>query len=154
MKRRMKIKKSRGLKTAKRSKVMDLVIGAILANVGSKFLSGIVADKIPYSKIAIPSVIAITANMVKIPYNEGMVVGGSVTAITEALKQFLPENISKLLNGEDEYVIAGAESADPLLGAQFLLGEMQARAEQERSIMNPLDRDEYVVSGSTNDPLD
>jgi hypothetical protein len=76
-----------------------------------------------------------------------MIVGASVGAVTEAIKSFAPESISKLM-GADQYVISGSEASDPLMGAQFLLGEM------DTDNQNPLDRDDYVISGASNDPLD
>lgn len=141
---RLKSKKSYG---SGKSKLMDLAIGAILGNTLTKFVSRIeMIQAIPYSNIVIPTAVAYGTTMAKIPYGEGMAVGASVQAVNEAIKTFAPEVHAKFLAGRDEYVISSA--SDPLAGAQFLLGESGDKG------MNPLDRDEYVVSGSSNDPLE
>ena len=149
-KKKKNVKLRKGLSKKKSSnKLMDVVIGAILGNVVSKYISKMpLVEDIKYSNILTPAALALGANYFKIPYGEGMVVGASVGAVTEAIKEFAPESISKLLKGEDQYVISGSESSDPLLGAQFLLGE------ERQDNMNPLDRDDYVISGASNDPLD
>lgn len=147
MKRRIKktIKKSKGL--SKKRPLMDLVIGALLANVGSKLLSKATKDMIPMGNIVTPAAVAIAANILKPPYAEGMVVGGALTAVSEAIRSYAPATIKDLLAGEDQYIIQGSEASDPLLGAQYLLGESEQMA-------NPLDNTDYVISGSANDPLD
>ena len=143
-----KIKKNKMSSGKKSSKLMDIVIGAILGNVVSKYVSAMpVVKDLPYPKILSPVAIGLGASYLKIPYSEGMVVGASVGAVTEAIKSFAPESISKLM-GADEYVISGNEGSDPLMGAQFLLGENDTQNQ------NPLDRDDYVISGASNDPLD
>jgi len=140
---RLKSKKSYG-----KSKLMDLVIGAILGNTLTKYVSKMsVVQSIPYSGILIPVAVAYGTTMAKIPYGEGMAVGASVQAVNEGIKIFAPDIHAKFLAGADEYVVSS--SSDPLAGAQFLLGESQ-----NSGMMNPLDRDEYVVSGASNDPLE
>lgn len=140
------IKKSRGL-SKRKSPVLDLVIGALLANVGSKLINRATKDMIPMGSIVTPAAVAIAANVLKPPYSEGMVVGGALTAVSEAIRSYAPATIKDLLAGEDQYVIQGSESSDPLLGAQYLLGESE-------EMTNPLDNTDYVISGSANDPLD
>lgn len=138
---RLKSKKSYG-----KSKLMDMVIGAILGNTLTKYVGKIqMVQQIPYAGILVPVAVAYGTSMGKIPYGEGMAVGASVQAVNEAIKMFAPDVHAKFLAGRDEYVISSA--SDPLAGAQFLLGE-------QGQGMNPLDRDEYVVSGASNDPLD
>lgn len=147
MKKRMKaIKRLKSKKSYGKSKLMDMVIGAILGNTLTKYVGKIeMVQQIPYSGILVPVAVAYGTSMGKIPYGEGMAVGASVQAVNEAIKMFAPEVHAKFLAGKDEYVISSA--SDPLAGAQFLLGE-------QKTGMNPLDRDEYVVSGASNDPLD
>lgn len=137
--------KSKGL--SKRRPVMDLVVGALLANVGSKLLSRVTKDMIPMGNIVTPAAVAIAANILRPPYAEGMVVGGALTAVSEAIRSYAPAQIKDLLAGEDQYIIQGSESADPLLGAQYLLGESE-------QVVNPLDNTDFVISGAANDPLD
>jgi hypothetical protein len=141
---RLKSKKSYG-----KSKLMDLVIGAILGNTLTKYVAKIpMVQNIPYSGVLIPAAVAYGTTMVKIPYGEGMAIGASVQAVNEGIKMFAPDIHAKFLAGRDEYVVSSA--SDPLAGAQFLLGE----SGQNSGMMNPLDRDEYVVSGASNDPLE
>jgi hypothetical protein len=137
--------KSKGL--SKRRPVTDLVIGALLANVGSKLLSRVTKDMVPMGNIITPAAVAIAANILRPPYAEGMVVGGALTAVSEAIRSYAPAQIKDLLAGEDQYIIQGSESADPLLGAQYLLGESE-------QVVNPLDNTDFVISGAANDPLD
>jgi len=144
-----KLKKSKTRISGKSERLMDVVIGAVLGNVVAKYISAMpVIKDLPYPKILSPVAIGLGASYLKIPYSEGMVVGASVGAVTEAIKAFAPESISKLMGESDQYVISGGESYDPLMGAQFLLGENDTQNQ------NPLDRDEYVISGASNDPLD
>lgn len=142
---RLKSKKSYGSK----SKLMDLAIGAILGNVVTRFISKVdMVNRIPYSGVLVPVAVAYGTTMAKIPYAEGMAVGATVQAVNEGIKMFAPDVHAKFLAGQDEFVVSGeSESSDPLLGAQFLLGE------NEQSY-SPMDRDEYLVSGSSSDPLD
>lgn len=151
MKRRLKkttVKRS-GKSLSKKRPVTDLVIGALLANVGSKLISKVTKDMIPMGNIVTPAAVAIAANILRPPYAEGMVVGGALTAVSEAIRSYAPAAVKDLLAGEDQYVIQGSESADPLLGAQYLLGE-----NEEPGLVNPLDNSDYVISGSSSDPLD
>lgn len=142
---RLKSRKSYSSK----SKLMDLVIGAILGNVATKFISKVdMVRNIPYSGVLVPVAVAYGTTMAKIPYSEGMAVGATVQAVNEGIKMFAPDVHAKFLAGQDEFVVSGeSESSDPLLGAQFLLGE-------NRENYSPMDRDEYLVSGSSSDPLD
>lgn len=145
VKKRRFISKTKAHRVKKTGHIMDLVIGGVLANVGSKIIAKFA--NFPMSNLIIPAAVGAGAYYLRPPYSDGMVVGASLRIISEASKAYLPESVSTYLAGENEYVIQGAESADPLLGAQYLLGEDQAS-------MNPLDRTEYVVSGSSDDPLD
>jgi len=147
MKRKKVIKSSLRKTKKSSSKIMDLVIGAVLANIGVKFISSIQATKsIPYSGILIPSAVAYGTSMAKIPYGEGMAIGASVQAVNEAIKIFAPDVHAKFLAGQDEFVVSGEPSvSDPLAGAQFLLGESE-RTEN-------LEENDFVMSGSTYDPL-
>lgn len=142
---RLKSRKSYGSK----SKLMDLVVGAILGNVATKFISRVdMIKNIPYSGVLVPVAVAYGTTMSKIPYGEGMAIGAGVQAVNEGIKLFAPDIHTKFLAGQDEFVVSGqSESSDPLLGAQFLLGENEQN-------YSPMDRDEYLVSGSSSDPLD
>lgn len=142
---RLKSKKSYSGK----SKLMDLVIGAILGNVATKIVSRVdMVRNIPYSGVLVPVAVAYGTTMAKIPYAEGMAIGAGVQAVNEGIKIFAPDVHAKFLAGQDEFVVSGqSESSDPLLGAQFLLGENENN-------YSPMDRDEFLVSGSSSDPLD
>lgn len=147
-KKEKKSKSGSSKKTAGTGKLMDLVVGAVLGNLVSKYISAMpIVNNLPYPKILSPLAVGLTAHYTKIPYSQGMIIGAGVGVVTETIKSFAPESISKLL-GADQYVISGSEGSDPLLGAQYLLGERNSQN------MNPLDRDEYVISGASNDPLD
>jgi hypothetical protein len=151
MKGKRKIKALGRLKSKKtygKSKLMDLVIGAILGNTLTKYIAKTPLQNIPYSGVLIPVAVAYGTFTAKIPYGEGMAIGASVQAVNEGIKMFAPDIHAKFLAGRDEYVVSSA--SDPLAGAQFLLGE----SGQNSGMMNPLDRDEYVVSGASNDPLE
>lgn len=140
---RLKSKKSYSSK----SKLMDLVIGAILGNVATKFISKVdMVKSIPYSGVLVPVAVAYGTTMAKIPYGEGMAIGAGVQAVNEGIKIFAPEVHAKFLAGQDEFVVSGEPSvSDPLAGAQFLLGESER--------MENLEENDFVMSGSTYDPL-
>ena len=141
-----KVKKS-GKGLSKRRPIMDLVIGGLLANVVSKLAGRTLKDTIPMSNLVVPAAVAVGANILRPPYADGMIVGAALTAVSEAIRSYAPASVSQLLAGEDQYVIQGAELADPLLGASYLLGE-------ESGLVNPLDNNDFVISGASNDPLD
>ena len=82
----------------------------------------------------------------KSDYSNGIIAASAVNLMSGIGKQYLPENFRELVAGEDTYVIQGNEASDPLLGANYLYGE-------DSQPMDELGADEFVVSGSSNDPL-
>ena len=150
MKRRKKTVKKSSKGLSKKRPVTDLIIGGLLANVVSKLTGKFASNMVPMANILVPAGIAVGANFLRPPYADGMIVGAALTAVSEAIKTYAPPGVANLLAG-DEYVIQGTGTADPLLGAAYLMGENE---DSNSGMTNPLDNTDFVISGIANDPLD
>jgi hypothetical protein len=148
MARRKKIKtlKRSSKKSMGKHKMLPLAIGAILGNMVNNVVVRY-GQSIPMISSISPIGIGILANYMKSDYSDGIIASSAINLISSLGKQYLPTSVSELIAGEDQYVIQGAESADPLLGADYLYGEMQPMTDE-------LGADQFVVSGASNDPLD
>lgn len=127
------------------SHIMPLAIGAIVGNIANNLVIKYAGNVIPMAQTLSPLAIGLLANYMKSDYSNGIIAASAVNLLSGIGKQYLPENFRELVAGEDQYVIQGSESSDPLLGANYLYGE---------EMVDELGADEFVVSGSSNDPLD
>jgi hypothetical protein len=145
---RKKKSKMRHLKRKGKMKaghIMPLAIGAIVGNIANNLVIKYAGNVIPMAQTLSPLAIGLLANYMKSDYSNGIIAASAVNLLSGIGKQYLPENFRELVAGEDQYVIQGSESSDPLLGANYLYGE---------GITDELGADEFVVSGASNDPLD
>jgi len=127
--------------------LMPLVIGAILGNVANNMALKFGGTVIPMAQTVSPLAIGLLAYYMKSDYSNGIIASSAVNVLSGISKQYMADSqLAQYLAGEDQYVIQGQESSDPLLGADYLYGEM------DNSDM--MGQDEFVVSGASNDPLD
>lgn len=149
MARKKKIKSYK--KTSKKSHIkghlMPLAIGAIVGNLANNIVNRYAGNVIPMSGILTPVAIGFLANYMKSDYSNGIIAASVVNAASSISRQFMPGMVADLMAGEDQYVIQGQESSDPLLGADYLYGE-------ESMAQDELGADQFVVSGASSDPLD
>lgn len=145
--RKMNIRKLSKKKHTSKNALMPLAVGAVLGNMANNLILRYAGNAIPMAPTLTPIAIGFLANYMKSDYSSGIIAASAVNLVSSIGKQYLPENVGSLVAGE-EYVIQGQESSDPLLGADYLYGENNQMQQDE------LGADQFVVSGSSNDPLD
>lgn len=145
--RKINLKKISKKKYSSKSGLMPLAVGAILGNMANNLILRYAGNAIPMASTLTPIAIGFIANYIKSDYSSGIIAASAVNLVSSIGKQYLPENVGSLVAGE-EYIIQGQESSDPLLGADYLYGENNQMQQDE------LGADQFVVSGSSNDPLD
>jgi hypothetical protein len=127
--------------------LMPLVVGAILGNVANNMVIKFGGNVLPMPQTLSPLAIGLLAYYMKSDYSNGIIASSAINMLSGISKQYMPDGqLAQYLAGEDQYVIQGQESSDPLMGADYLYGEM------DNSDM--MGQDEFVVSGASNDPLD
>jgi len=127
--------------------LMPLLAGAILGNVVNNMVLKFGGTVIPMAQTVSPLAIGLLAYYMKSDYSHGIIASSAVNVLSGISKQYMADSqIAQYLAGEDQYVIQGQESSDPLLGADYLYGEMDNN--------DMMGQDEFVVSGTSNDPLD
>lgn len=146
-KKKLKSYKKTSKKSHMKGHLMPLAIGAIVGNLANNIVNRYAGNVIPMSGILTPVAIGFLANYMKSDYSNGIIAASVVNAASSISKQFMPGMVADLMAGE-EYVIQGQESSDPLLGADYLYGEEMTQSSDE------LGADQFVVSGSSSDPLD
>lgn len=144
---KMNIRKLSKKKHSSKSALMPLAVGAVLGNMANNLIIRYAGNAIPMASTLTPIAIGFLANYMRSDYSNGIIAASAVNLVSSIGKQYLPENVGSLVAGE-EYVIQGQESSDPLLGADYLYGENNQMQQDE------LGADQFVVSGSSNDPLD
>jgi hypothetical protein len=127
--------------------LMPLVAGAILGNVANNMIIKFAGNVLPMPQTLSPLAIGLLAYYMKSDYSNGIIASSAINMLSGISKQYMPDGqLAQYLAGEDQYIIQGQESNDPLMGADYLYGEM------DNSDM--MGADEFVVSGASNDPLD
>lgn len=128
--------------------LMPLVLGAILGNVANNMVIKFAGNVLPMPQTLSPLAIGLLGYYMKSDYSNGVIASSAINLLSGISKQYMPDGqLAQYLAGEDQYVIQGSESSDPLLGADYLYGEMAQQTDE-------LGADQFVVSGASNDPLD